>query len=158
MMGRANRPRSATRSRVCWKVECLPRSGTNCLGMLSRDSGHRRLPEPPTKMTGVIRDMVFFIARPYSPSRHEGQWAGSSLVFGRLAAEILLPPALGLDLDRLGQGGDVGGDFVEVAGVEDQHRRWPGGGHRGGARLALEQRHLAEEGAVAQADRAAVGQ
>src|SRR5262245_29556819 len=99
--------------------------------MLSRDSGHRRLPEPPTRMTGVIRDMLFFMARPYSRSRREGQWAGSSLVFGRLAAEILLPPALRLDLGRLGQGGDVRSDFVEVAGVEDQHRRRLGGGHRG---------------------------
>jgi hypothetical protein len=60
MIGRRNRPRSATRSSVCWKVDCLPSSGTNCLGMLSRESGHRRLPEPPTRMTGVMRDIGGF--------------------------------------------------------------------------------------------------
>ena len=49
-----NRLPSVTRNRVCWKVDCLPTSATNCLGMLSRDSGHRRVPEPPDRTTGWI--------------------------------------------------------------------------------------------------------
>src|SRR5476651_302245 len=57
MTGRANRLLSATRKRVCWKVDRSPSRGTNCLGMLSRDSGQSRLPEPPTRMMGVISDI-----------------------------------------------------------------------------------------------------
>ena len=36
-------------------VEAPPASGMNCLGWLSRDSGHNLVPVPPQIMTGVIR-------------------------------------------------------------------------------------------------------
>ena len=36
-------------------VEAPPASGMNCLGWLSRDSGHNLVPVPPQIMTGVIK-------------------------------------------------------------------------------------------------------
>jgi hypothetical protein len=54
MIGRANKPASLTRASTCWNVDPLPTSGTNCFGMLSRDTGHRRVPAPPHMMTGTI--------------------------------------------------------------------------------------------------------
>src|SRR5262245_14294371 len=109
--------------------------------MLSRDRGHRRLPEPPTRMTGVIRD----IGPRYSPSPRPGQWAANRPIsppaVARLALEVLLGPPFGLDLDRLGELRDMRGDLVEIAGIEHQQGGRPGRRHRGAARLALEQRH-----------------
>ena len=29
-------------------------SGTNCFGMLSRETGHKRVPAPPHMITGII--------------------------------------------------------------------------------------------------------
>ena len=52
-IGRANSDGSATRRSVCWKVERSPISGTNCFGMLSRETGHRRVPAPPHISTGI---------------------------------------------------------------------------------------------------------
>ena len=52
-VGRAKTPVSLRRWAVAWKVEVLgSTSGVNCLGMLSRDAGHSRVPEPPHKMIG----------------------------------------------------------------------------------------------------------
>ncbi|GJD81694.1 hypothetical protein NBEOAGPD_4948 [Methylobacterium gregans] len=49
----ANRPGSATRRAVAWKVDCSgSTSRANCLGMLSREAGHSRVPEPPHRITG----------------------------------------------------------------------------------------------------------
>lgn len=42
------------------------------------------------------------------------------------------------------------GDFVEVAGIENEQGGWLGGDDRGAARQAVEQRHLAEEAALAE--------
>jgi hypothetical protein len=44
------------RARTCWNVESGPTSGTNCFGMLSRETGHNRVPAPPHMITGTIRD------------------------------------------------------------------------------------------------------
>jgi hypothetical protein len=52
-IGRANRAGSATRASVCWKVERSPISGMNCFGMLSRETGHSRVPAPPHISTGI---------------------------------------------------------------------------------------------------------
>ena len=52
-IGRANNAGSAMRASVCWKVERSPISGTNCLGMLSRETGHSRVPAPPHIRTGI---------------------------------------------------------------------------------------------------------
>ena len=52
-IGRANSAGSATRASVCWKVERSPISGTNCFGMLSRETGHSRVPAPPHISTGI---------------------------------------------------------------------------------------------------------
>ena len=58
-IGDDDRPREQrdrdTRASVCWKVERSPISGTNCFGMLSRDTGHSRVPAPPHINTGTIR-------------------------------------------------------------------------------------------------------
>ena len=52
-VGRANTAASDTRARVAWKVEaCASTSRANCLGMLSRDAGHRRVPVPPHRIIG----------------------------------------------------------------------------------------------------------
>ncbi|GJD92734.1 hypothetical protein BHAOGJBA_6291 [Methylobacterium hispanicum] len=56
---RANRPGSATRWAVAWKVECSgSTSRANCLGMLAREAGHSRVPEPPHRITGWTADDV----------------------------------------------------------------------------------------------------
>ncbi len=39
---------------VTWKFERSSSRGMNCFGMLSRDAGHSRVPEPPHMMTGRI--------------------------------------------------------------------------------------------------------
>src|SRR5476651_579991 len=76
MTGRPNRVLSATRSRVCWKVDRSPSSGTNCLGMLSRDSGQSRLPEPPTRMMGVISDIPIPLKPDLKPDLRRPRWLG----------------------------------------------------------------------------------
>jgi hypothetical protein len=35
-------------------VDFSPKSGRNCLGALSRESGHNRVPAPPQRITGMI--------------------------------------------------------------------------------------------------------
>ena len=42
------------RASTCWKVDILSDKGTNCLGMLSRETGHSRVPAPPHMITGMI--------------------------------------------------------------------------------------------------------
>ena len=42
------------RASTCWKVDSCPTKGTNCLGMLSRETGHSRVPAPPHMITGMI--------------------------------------------------------------------------------------------------------
>src|SRR5262249_53949099 len=37
------------------KADGNPKIGTNCFGMLSRETGHRRVPVPPHMITGTIR-------------------------------------------------------------------------------------------------------
>ena len=52
-VGLAKTAPSATRSRLAWKVEvCASTSRANCLGMLSREAGHSRVPVPPHRITG----------------------------------------------------------------------------------------------------------
>src|SRR5476649_57906 len=173
MTGRPNRVLSATRSRVCWKVDRSPSSGTNCLGMLSRDSGQSRLPEPPTRMMGVISDIPIPLKPDLKPDGGRPYWLGDiadgsrkangrawqpfSSICGRggTAGFVFLSPAAGFLLDGRHQRGDVRGDFVEVAGVEDEQ----GGRKRrddgGAARQTVEQGHLAEEAALAEPYRVA---
>ncbi len=45
---------SAKRLAVTWKLDRSSSSGMNCFGMLSRDAGHSRVPEPPHMITGRI--------------------------------------------------------------------------------------------------------
>ena len=45
---------SARRVATAWNVERSPMTGMNCLGRLSRNSGHMRVPEPPHMITGRI--------------------------------------------------------------------------------------------------------
>ena len=45
---------SPTTPTIDWKVDRSPIRGMNCLGRLSRDSGHMRDPEPPHMITGRI--------------------------------------------------------------------------------------------------------
>jgi hypothetical protein len=54
-IGAANKASSWTRSNTCWNVERRPTMGTNCLGRLSRDTGHSRVPAPPHMITGKMR-------------------------------------------------------------------------------------------------------
>ncbi len=41
------------RSTVSWNSERAPSSGRNCLGRDGREAGHRRVPEPPQRITGT---------------------------------------------------------------------------------------------------------
>ncbi|SFH21495.1 hypothetical protein SAMN05192567_116143 [Methylobacterium phyllosphaerae] len=52
-VGLAKTDVSDTRASVAWKVErSASTSRANCLGMLSRDAGHSRVPVPPHRITG----------------------------------------------------------------------------------------------------------
>ncbi len=42
------------RASTCWNVDPWPTRGTNCFGMLSRETGHSRVPAPPHMITGTI--------------------------------------------------------------------------------------------------------
>ena len=54
--GRAKVAGSPTRRAVAWNVDSdASTSRANCLGMLSREIGHSRVPEPPHKITGRMR-------------------------------------------------------------------------------------------------------
>ncbi len=41
------------RSTVSWNSERAPSSGRNCLGRDGREAGHRRVPAPPQRITGM---------------------------------------------------------------------------------------------------------
>jgi hypothetical protein len=56
---------SANIAIVVWKVDRSPTSGMNCLGSVSRDSGHTLVPDPPHMITGKI----FFISPSSTRSR-----------------------------------------------------------------------------------------
>jgi len=43
------------RASTWWNVDPCPTSGTNCLGTLSRETGHSRVPAPPHMITGMIK-------------------------------------------------------------------------------------------------------
>jgi hypothetical protein len=58
MTGRSKASLDASIATVFWNVERGPKSGRNCLGRLSRDSGHIRVPDPPHMMTGSIFAMA----------------------------------------------------------------------------------------------------
>ena len=53
-IGRANKSGCEMRASTCWNVDPCPTRGTNCLGMLSRETGHSRVPAPPHMITGTI--------------------------------------------------------------------------------------------------------
>jgi hypothetical protein len=52
-IGRANKSESEMRASTCWKVDPRP-TGTNCFGMLLRETGPSRVPAPPHMITGMI--------------------------------------------------------------------------------------------------------
>ena len=47
------------RKAACWNRLSLPVKHRNCFGKPVRDSGHKRVPEPPQRMTGVTLIMFF---------------------------------------------------------------------------------------------------
>ena len=68
------RPRSAAanagaaaRSAVSCIIVRSDTSGQSCLGKLSRDTGHSRVPEPPDRITGTIRFSVMVCIQMFAP-------------------------------------------------------------------------------------------
>jgi hypothetical protein len=116
---------------VCWKVDCA-QSGTNCLGMLTRQRPRRF--RAPTRITGVISALLGFRAK--KASRAAAVSAGRADIAeggGRangdagpngISSGMGAPAAVRgsrrrcFDLDRFG--GWMGGDLV-VAGIENEH-------------------------------------
>src|SRR5471032_1883908 len=47
-------PSNTRRSKVCWNSVCSPVKARNCLGNCLRESGQRREPLPPDKITGIM--------------------------------------------------------------------------------------------------------
>jgi hypothetical protein len=43
---------------------CDDSNGNSCFGMAARDSGQRRVPEPPDKITGCMLGVVIFLVCP----------------------------------------------------------------------------------------------
>src|SRR5690606_24110919 len=77
-IGAARPGRPSSRCQVACSRLRSPTRGWNCLGCVSRDSGHSRVPEPPERMTGVIVSMGRILAPgPARPSagkrRHRAQ-------------------------------------------------------------------------------------
>lgn len=70
-------------------------SGTNCLGKLSRDNGHKRVPEPPQRMTGrILEDMVIFYTIPPNSFKASGGISKIEMQPLRLASKYQLGPLL----------------------------------------------------------------
>ena len=59
-IGAAN-PSPLARAAVSWIMVRSEISGQNCLGKLSRDTGHSRVPDPPDKITGTIGPAVCIV-------------------------------------------------------------------------------------------------
>ncbi|GLS44605.1 hypothetical protein GCM10007884_25930 [Methylobacterium brachythecii] len=58
-IGFAKTEASVTRSAVAWNVEVsASTSRENCFGMLSREAGHNRVPDPPQRITGRTRSTL----------------------------------------------------------------------------------------------------
>src|SRR5215475_15010522 len=53
-IGLPNNSGSEMRPSTCWNVDPSPTRETNCFGMLSRETGHSRVPAPPHMITGTI--------------------------------------------------------------------------------------------------------
>src|SRR5271155_4523726 len=58
-MGGAAPEMPARRSAVSCSMVCLPVRASNCLGYISRDSGHSLVPAPPDKITGTNRFTIY---------------------------------------------------------------------------------------------------
>jgi hypothetical protein len=54
MIGAANAASSMRRRVDPSSVPCPLKKRMNCLGYIVRDNGHKRVPEPPDRMTGTI--------------------------------------------------------------------------------------------------------
>ena len=52
-IGAANRSPVARRA-VSWSIVCSAVSASICLGISGVDIGHRRVPDPPDRMTGMM--------------------------------------------------------------------------------------------------------
>ena len=60
MMIGAAKPPASIRARVApSRLPCPLKKRMNCLGYIVRDSGHRRVPEPPDRITGTIIRVIF---------------------------------------------------------------------------------------------------
>ena len=60
------------------QLPCPLKKRMNCLGYMVRDNGHRRVPEPPDRMTGTIRSVdincpnpFYLLAIPNARAPHE---------------------------------------------------------------------------------------
>ena len=120
-----------TRSRVCWKVDCLPEQRHELLG-------HALARQRPQALAGASdqddgRDQRHdedFQAEARAGQMADGEVAADRSLQGlRCVPDVprfLLAAPPRLDLDRFGKRGNVRGDLVEVAGIEDQQRGRPG--------------------------------
>ncbi|GJD71062.1 hypothetical protein MMMDOFMJ_4016 [Methylobacterium gnaphalii] len=58
-IGFAKTEASVTRCAVAWNVDAVAStSRENCFGMLSREAGHNRVPDPPQRITGRTRSTL----------------------------------------------------------------------------------------------------
>src|SRR5262249_36906665 len=81
-IGRANSSGSDMRPSTCWNVDACPTKGTNCLGMLSRETGHSRVPTPPHMITEIIcTGMALACSNTSSHSSAERQAASQRIFF-----------------------------------------------------------------------------
>ena len=71
------KPGPRARDAVSCISVCSDVSGQSCLGKLSRETGHSRVPEPPDRMTGTIRDSLMRASLPEIASgRHRRESCG----------------------------------------------------------------------------------
>jgi hypothetical protein len=59
MTGASNLAASAVRKAVSWSIVWGSVRLSSCLGRSARDSGHSRVPDPPDRMMGVMRRLLF---------------------------------------------------------------------------------------------------
>ena len=63
-MGRRLKTGERQRRRVSWISECFVPKLRNCFGFEARDSGQRRVPEPPLMMIGMTVMLAYLEPKP----------------------------------------------------------------------------------------------
>jgi hypothetical protein len=93
-----------------------PAKGRSCLGKALRDSGHKRVPEPPERITGVMEEIVLLMATKMRQGASQGKKADAAPL---LYATFQIPTAWGANL-RIAKG-----LALQMALIRMNYANWP---------------------------------